>query len=515
MRLHFFLGMIPLVCLARSAFSSDIEAVLRLTERVPMEALAAAVTDPQSPRYGKFYSPEEIREVAGPSDADYTTFVENLQSQGFQVVSETKTHLFMTVKAPKEVFEVSFRTKIQFVNKKRTRHISKDPARVPESLNLIASVIGLDNTRVSKPLHHIGRKGNSQKLGDGYEPSTIHELYGFDPIYKAGLSGKGQHIAIATYDGFYLNDVVQYYAYENINPQPKVDVLEFNGMAYVNSDSAMETALDAEFSGMIAPGAQIHVFTSALNNDPGEVQLFTTILDDNRAKVANYSWGDCEANVSQQHFQDMTKVFARAVAQGVNIVAAAGDWGAYGCPSSRGKKSSAGKYNADWPAANPYVVAVGGTSVDISHGELAETAWDSTGGGVSSVFALPSWQTGFPSPFVRRSFPDVAFNADPNTGQPAYVHNYQTPEWFQFGGTSIGAPQWSGFLALVGEARGGAPLGFLNPIIYAMSAEQHQTLFHDVVKGNNGGFKAGSGWDATTGWGSMRASPLLDALRNH
>src|ERR1700675_1627840 len=97
--------------------------------------------------------------------------------------------------------------------------------------------------------------------------------------------------------------------------------------AIIPENSAGETELDAEFSGMIAPGASIHVFASSQNSDAGELAMFTAILDDNRAKVVNYSWGSCDNQVSSSHQADMDKVFARAVAQGVNILNASGDSG--------------------------------------------------------------------------------------------------------------------------------------------------------------------------------------------
>jgi subtilase family serine protease len=135
---------------------------------------------------------------------------------------------------------------------------------------------------------------------------------------------------------------------------------------------------------------------------------------------------------------------------------------------------------------------------------------------VSVLFDRPSWQQGFPAPFLKRSFPDVAFNGDPNTGQNALIHlDMGNRDWFQIGGTSIGAPQWAGFLALVNAARAGKPrVGYLNPIIYGMTADQRKQGFHDITHGGNGGYSAGVGWDATTGWGSMRASVLLNLLKN-
>ena len=115
----------------------------------------------------------------------------------------------------------------------------------------------------------------------------------------------------------------------------------------------------------------------------------------------------------------------------------------------------------------------------------------------------------------------MAFNADPASGQAGYVRlspfgtHQDTPADFVLGGTSIAAPQWAGFLALVGEARakaGKRSLGFLNPVIYGMTPGDQATIFHPILSGTNGPYNAGAGWNAVCGWGSMRANLMLDYL---
>lgn len=501
-------------------FAKDIELVLRMQERVSMEKLAASVTDVDSPRYGKFYSPEEIRDIAGPLDSTYSQSVQTLKAKGFKIVGEDKTHLFVTIRASQAVVEKAFGTKLQFTDKEKAFHRALQTPQIPRELNVIHSIIGLDNQRHSRPMHQtplLQTRGSIDDPNTGILPDAIKNIYGFDPIYKAGVTGVGQQIAIATYDNFHPADVTWFWGIRDITPVPQLDEVYFNGVPAVNDDSCSETELDAEFSGMIATGAQIHVFPSAHNDDSGEVQLFTAILNDNRAKVVNYSWGDCEANVTAQHFSDMNQVFARAVAQGVNIMVASGDSGSYGC-SEDNTITKPGKVNAGWPAADPYVVSVGGTTITGGGltNSIAEWTWDGSGGGISTIFSLPSWQQNLGAPFAMRSFPDVAFNADPETGETAFVHYQNQQRWLQFGGTSIAAPQWTGFLTLVNQARGAkGAVGYLNPIIYGMSAELKAQTFNDVTKGNNGAYKAKVGWDATTGWGSMRASDLFNFLKGN
>jgi kumamolisin len=341
----------------------------------------------------------------------------------------------------------------------------------------------------------------------GMMPDLMKKFYGFDGIVKAGYTGKGQHIAIAGYDSYNPTNVAFYRAFMLDHPGAEPDEVYFNGHPGPDPDSAAENDLDAEFSGMVAPQAAVHLFFSEHNDDPGEVQLFSAILDDNRAKVANYSWGDCESKVSAEHRADMDKVFARAVAQGVTIIAASGDWGSAGCPDND-------KTTADWPGAHQHVMSVGGTSIwqgDFSN-KITEEVWEETGGGFSAVYKAPAWQVKVSSNAMR-GFPDVSFDADPNTGESAYLSYPAIPKWLVVGGTSIGAPQWSGLVALLNEARGPrGPIGFLPPFLYGLTPQQRATSFRDIVKGKNGAYSAAVGWDPVTGFGSPLATNLLEQL---
>src|SRR5262249_21120841 len=155
---------------------------------------------------------------------------------------------------------------------------------------------------------------------------------------------------------------------------------------------------------------------------------------------------------------------------------ASGDSGS-ACPTKVDSSGQPSQYTdpmPDWPAARPDVVAVGGTTLDTSASSLSETAWSGTGsaggggGGVSTLGDEPAWQSGLDNTaYPKRSYPDVAFNASPSSGQLCIVEMFGFPFPTSIGGTSIAAPQWSGFLALVGEARATASkpaLGFLNPV---------------------------------------------------
>lgn len=498
--------------------------VLQLQKRVSMQSLADSVTSPASPRYMHPYTTEEIRDLAGPSLEDYNNLLAKLRDQGLKVVGESKTRLYVTVRGDHDTIGKLFNTEVKFTRTDLSEHTVAKSAVVPTDLSLVESVAGLDNTHHRRPWYHLVADASKKKpkpapkpvpksgkkpkpapsSPTGELPSKIRSLYGFDAVASAGINGSGQHIAIATYNSFHVSEVNSYYAQMNISPAPTVDQINVSGTATYDENSALETNTDAELSGMIAPGAAIHVFTSADNSDAGELALFTSILDDGRAQVVNYSWGGCETDMSASHLSDMEPVFARAVAQGVNIMAASGDSGSNGCPTSNST-------TATWPSADQNVVSVGGTTITDSTA-LAQSAWNGSGGGISTLISLPDYQQSLGRDYSMRSFPDVSFNADPNSGEPVWGSNNGTPQWVQIGGTSVAAPQWTGFLALVGQARSGKALGFLNPIIYGLDDSQRSSLFSDVTTGSNGAYSAARGWDPVTGWGTMQADNLLNYL---
>ena len=166
----------------------------------------------------------------------------------------------------------------------------------------------------------------------------------------------------------------------------------------------------------------------------------------------------------------------------------------------------------------------GGTTLDVNSTTLSETAWSGTasagggGGGISTLWDLPTWQSSLGAPYTHRSYPDVAFNASPDSGETALVLYFGFPLPMPIGGTSIAAPQWAGFMLLVNEARAKAEkpsIGYLNPILYAMNNGDRATVFNDITSGNIGHYSANAGWDAATGWGSLHAAPMLDYLVSH
>jgi kumamolisin len=224
--------------------------------------------------------------------------------------------------------------------------------------------------------------------------------------------------------------------------------------------------------------------------------------------VISISWGGPESSWTQQAMTAMDAACQSAAALGITITAAAGDDGA-----TDGGKGN----NVDFPASGPHALACGGTKLDANGATIvSEVVWNelankegATGGGVSNVFALPSWQVNAHVPASStatggRGVPDVAGDSDPATGYQIRVDG----QTFVIGGTSAVAPLWAGLVAVANQQLG-TKVGYLQPAIYAAKAA---SAFNDITLGNNGAFKAGPGWDACTGLGTPITNKLIPLL---
>jgi kumamolisin len=284
-----------------------------------------------------------------------------------------------------------------------------------------------------------------------------------------------------------------------------------NNQPGVDTNTDTEVLLDIEVVGAVAPGANIVVYF-APNTDSGFLDAITQAIHDtiHKPSVISISWGGPESSWTGQAMQTFDQAFQDAATLGVTVCCASGDNG-----SSDGV--SDGLAHVDFPASSPYALACGGTSVQASGSTITnEVVWSdnagATGGGVSDIFPLPTWQTAArvppsanPNKRVGRGVPDVAGNADPATGYSILVDGQQ----ITVGGTSAVAPLWAGLIALMNQQLG-RPVGYLNPTLYSQLA--NTTSLHDITTGSNGAYQAGAGWDACTGFGSPNGSQLLQAL---
>jgi kumamolisin len=271
--------------------------------------------------------------------------------------------------------------------------------------------------------------------------------------------------------------------------------------------------LDIEVAGAIAPKSKIVVYF-APNTDQGFIQAITNAAHDtvNKPSVISVSWGGPEAAWRGSTRTAMSNAIRDAGLMGVTVTVASGDNG-----SADGVQD--GKVHVDFPASSPFALACGGTRLQGSNGTISsETVWNdgpdsATGGGVSDSFPLPSYQAKANVPhsknkpkFAGRGVPDVAGDADPNSGYKVRVDGQN----MVVGGTSAVAPLWAGLIALMNQ-RLGRTVGFMNPALY--TAANGAGAFHDITIGNNGAFAAAKGWDPCTGLGTPDGAHVLASFQ--
>ncbi len=391
---------------------------------------------------------------------------------------------------------------------------------VPQELGaIIVSVHGLDNRPQAKPHFRLATKRRSKAAAAAavsYTALQVAQAYG----YPASVNGSGETIGIIELGGGYnQSDLTTYFQNLNISPTPTVVAVSVDGAQNQPTGDTngpdTEVGLDIEVAGAIASGANIAVYF-APNTDAGFLDAINQAVTDtvNKPSVLSISWGGPESTWTAQSLQSYNSALQSAAAVGVTVCVAAGDNG-----SSDGVTD--GLDHVDFPASSPYSLACGGTTLAISGSSISsEVVWNdlssgegATGGGVSGTFPIPTWQANAgvppgtnPSGYAGRGVPDVAGDADPNTGYNVQVDGSS----FAVGGTSAVAPLWAGLIALINQSLGKS-VGYLNPTLY-QNVEENEGAFNDITSGNNGDFSAGPGWDACSGWGSPEGANLLQAL---
>jgi kumamolisin len=361
----------------------------------------------------------------------------------------------------------------------------------------------------------------------GLSPSDIDRAYDFRPLHQFGLDGYSQTIALAEIGTFNPSDIATYDQQYNIIAPP-VRVVPIGPGA---SAATPEPTLDIELVHALAPHAHIVVYESP-DDLLSVAEMVSQIVSDDQAQVLSISLGTCEAeldpSIATTFLTSLSDSFSLASVEGISILVASGDSGAYDCQDSQ--------LSVNAVAASPYVTSVGGTTLFLhTDGTYNyEAGWEGPleevggGGGLSTLYQRPAWQLG---PGVdnaysdgMRQVPDVSADADPLSGYAVYYSGKgcRTPAacWQIVGGTSAATPLWAALILLIdqlAEQHGQHRLGFLNPALYQLGAGSGRGVtaplpFHDVGIGGNLYFDATSGWDYSTGWGSPDAAVLAQDI---
>jgi kumamolisin len=344
----------------------------------------------------------------------------------------------------------------------------------------------------------------------GYSPSQIAAAYDITPLYQRSMEGSGQTIAFIELDRF---DPADLQTFNTAAMLPQVSVKQdYTGGKPFALIQAGETTMDLEWAHAVAPHAvlQVYYLKTPKSTPAGWKELAQTIdqVTKSGSRIMSMSFGACTLGTGYGVVQ---QALARALKAGVSVFVSSGDSGSFpGPPQQCGTQPGVA-----YPAGDPSVVAVAGTTLLLKADSTieAEVGWGLSGGGKAKPFPRPSWQVmSTLGPGKYRFVPDVAFLADARTG----VGIYYRGSWTLGGGTSLGAPIWSGIWALLRQdaQKAGKQPSPAPQLLYQIgNSPAYAQAFNDITLGANGRYEAGPGWDPVTGWGTPNVDGLSQAIR--
>jgi kumamolisin len=562
---------------------------LRPPHKAAEQQFLREIQTKSSPLFHHFLSTAAWTARFGPSAAALRAVVSWARGAGLTVTHLYPNRLVVDLAGPVGAIEKALGVQINTyrLGTKTFFANNHDPVLPPALRNIVESVEGLSSLQTMFPaspgMHepaspayspgpvvqagpHAAANGSRAKLraaerassrggkvhitGGAYDPTDIYSSEGYDynalyrqghccnPLGNAGSSPAQTSIAIATFGSQDLNDMKGFqtqYPYLAYNVQ---EVFIDGSPACCDGEGTMDmewsTAMSNSFGGF-QNTSKVYLYDGANFNDSTFTDMYNKMVSDNAARVFSTSWSCTEffgCNSSEMSTRDA--IFSEMAGQGWSLTAASGDRGAY---------DDCSHLSVSFPASDPNIVGAGGTELSLSSGPVynSEVAWSGgpdgcgsndggSGGGCSSMFSAPSFQSNQPCGSGSRAVPDISLNAD-------WFH---TPQNFYFGGslsgnggTSIVAPELAGFFAqedsyLLSEGNicgsGSspcAPFGNANFPLYetGLSSAPHNP-YYDITSGCNSnnigtGYCATTGWDAVTGWGSANMLQLAWAFNWH
>ena len=500
----------------------------------------------QKPRERTYMTHAEHAARHGADPADITKVEAFARENGLRVTNSNVSQRTVTLSGIAAAYSKAFGVELKMYKAGDVTYRGREgDILIPENLQgIITSVTGLDNRPFAKP-HYRVRRGTTRAAGatptagsssaaasvpTGFTPLQLAALYNF----PKNLDGTGQTIAILELGGgFHSQELTTYFQNLGIAKPPSVTAATYpnggtnspgiNALDPNNPD--VEVMLDIEVSGAVAPGAKIVVYFAPDATDQSFLGVMNAIIGDtvNKPNIISISWGGPEDEGTAQFRNEFDQLLQSAASLGITVCVAAGDSGS--ADFAADDPNWDGKAHVDFPASDPFVLACGGTQLSALSGSISnEVVWDDgtndgTGGGVSRVFALPSYQQNAgvppaadPAGPVMRGVPDVAGDAAPASGYRIICDGTSFPDPAQglppVGGTSAVAPLWAGLIARINQGLN-KPAGFINPLLYAAPAN---ASFRDITQGNNGDYNAGAGWDPCTGLGTPDGQNLLKTL---
>jgi pseudomonalisin len=515
-------------------------------QQLALDALIAAQQDPASAQYQKWLTPEEFADRFGVSENDVDQVAAWLGSHGFSIEQVPTGRRTMVFSGTAGMVEAAFHTQIrQYRVNGELHHANASDPEIPEALaGVVKGTLTLhDFRRMSMRTEKLAAPDFSSGGTNYLAPGDFATIYNLNALYSGGYDGTGKSIAIVGRTNINMSDVQAFRSYFGLpvnNPQ-----VILNGPNPGITADEDEAVLDVEWSGAVAKGAAIKFVISASTSATDGVDLSAQyIVSNNTAPVMSSSYGSCEVLMGTAELAFYKNLWQQAAAEGISVMVAAADSGAAGCDTPSETTATEGRA-VNGLCSSIYNVCVGGTQfADTANSTywlsssnattkgsaisyIPESAWNqsgsvsggsdlwSTGGGASTVYTKPEWQSGPGVPADgKRDVPDISLAASTHDGF-LIVENGNL---YVIGGTSASSPAFAGIMAIVNQKTGSAQ-GNPNPTLYALAAIQARgttshAYFHDVTSGWNTvpgvtGFSAGAGYDQTTGVGTVNAGNLV------
>ena len=556
-------------------------------QQAGLDQLLAEQQDQTSPNYRKWLTPEQYAARFGMSPADLDRVTTWLQAQGFTDIAVSRGHTRVSFTGTAARVEAAFQTELHNYAVNGETHFANagEPALPAAFAGTVLGIGHLNNFRPQPRARAMpaSARFTSSVSGNHYlTPGDFATIYDITPLYTAGFDGTGINIAVVGQTQIDPNDISAFRSLSGLSVNPPQFVLVPQTGASVTGDPGdiQESDLDVEWSGGVAKNAAIIFVYAGSQGSAFDALLYA--IDQDVAPVIGISYGNCESAFGASDITTLQAAVNQATAQGQTISAASGDAGAADCEDSSSTVATTG-LAIDVPGAIPQVSSVGGSefsgdnttgsdppywaaatggadNIDSALAYIPEMAWNDSpvtgtgtqldttlsagGGGVSTLFTKPSWQTALTPADGHRDVPDISLSASPAhdgylvCSQGSCVSGFRQTAGGNltvFGGTSVSAQVFAGILGILNQATQSTGLGAANQELYAL-ASTTPAAFHDITTGSNIvpctsgtpstgpaalrcptttpfqiGYSAATGYDLATGLGSIDVDALARA----
>jgi subtilase family serine protease len=485
-------------------------------DRLVVEQIA-----PGSAQYHHWLTNAQFNQRFAPSQADYDKVATALRAAGFRIDTTYNNRTVVDAAATVATIDRFFRTSVHRVQYGRgSAYANVENAYAPNALTgLVLSVDGLNTI----PIVHSGYAtvshrasarvrdaSNTDLFGpvsaatgaQGYSPHAFWAAYDLPIEHASGAkrydgSGRASGIVIdADFAESDLNSFMSYFKIQRTGPATRRVLIHGGPPPGDSTSDSVEAALDSEALVGDAPGTSLYIYEIPTFTNANITDAYNTAVSNNKVDSVNSSFGGCEELIGAKTATAWGAIVEQGAAKGITFHASSGDSGGSLCPNL--------------PASIPYVVAVGGTALTVGTGGswVAETAWSSSGGSISQVFARPSWQAKVAGTIDRgRNVPDIAFDADPYTGFALYYSASWNTDYNPIGGTSLSSPILGAAIAQINQFKnsrlGAGPAALYGVFASTGYGTAAAPYFHDIVEGSNGPYDAAPGYDLVTGIGSL------------